>query len=192
MAICKLASVFSAVDCAEKTKATGGLDLKVWIGNICDLDRTLGTKGFTVDGNGFVTDINLSAGTILYPFSGIKQGHETNSDMAKNEDGNVFYTHSVILRLQDEDPTAKAALEELANAEEVFAVVQTLGGNFEIYGWDAGIDLESAPKNRARTPDGTSVRTVTLTGLQAQGLEKIFLDTDYATSLTKLEGYETP
>jgi len=68
----------------------------------------------------------------------------------------------------------------------VFAVVETSRNRFEVFGLDLGLSVESGPRNSGTTPSESTARVVTLTGDQAS-LEKIFLRTDYDTSVAYLD-----
>lgn len=182
MASCKISSGLE-LDCTDKKLGAGGLQQKVWLFNPSDVtptfnaDETLISDFTSVSGYGF-----------LYPFVGFKNS-STTDDGSQNQTGLAFFPHTVTISTLDTTPEAIKTLNDLAYSDGVCAIVETTGGQFRVFGWKKGLTLESMVRESGTTVEEGTSRLVTLTG-QLPDLPKIFLDTDYATSLAKLIAWE--
>lgn len=163
---CSLTSGFSGLSCAEIQDVAGGLKVDVYLGNLSDLVQ------LHYDGNGYVSSIQMTAYTNLYKFTGTRNGNTATSDIAQQTGGNVFYTQSVTLSLQDVTPAQKTALEELGSADGVFAIIATSNGAWNLFGSDLGLIVTSAVKNFGLTPQDATNRTVVLSGIESS-IEKV-------------------
>jgi len=170
------------IDCTGKGQI-GGLNRRVFVGNIKDLANL----AYTTDAEGYTTAINFKPYGLLYEFVGQKYAHTSTDDVARNEGGSVNYPHTVTLKLFDSTPDDKAVIESMT-AADVFVVVETNNQTFEIFGYQNGLTLDTAPKESGQAASADTSRTLTLSGAEV-GLAKVFLDTDYATSITTLESY---
>jgi hypothetical protein len=186
MANCALTSGID-ISCASIKQAAGGVKTKVWLGNLSEVTATY-------DESGYITDLAFNDYTTqgLVPFNCLKDQNDAGSDGAPTDGGTFMFTHDVVLTLLDLTPAHKSALEDLAFAgitQGVFAVVQTAGDQFRVYGIDFGLSVQSMPGRTGKTGEDATSRVITLSGTQ-KSLEKIFLDTDVATTLAKIEALE--
>lgn len=170
------------LDCTGKGQI-GGLNRRAFVGNIKDL----ADSAYTTDVDGYVTDINLKAYGFLYEFVGQKFAHTSGDDVARNEGGSVNYPHTVTLKIEDLTPDDKAVIESMT-ASDLFVVVETNNRQFKIYGAFNGLTVDTAPQNSGNSVGADTTRTITLSGGET-GLALVFQDTDYATSVAKLESY---
>lgn len=170
------------INCTGKGQI-GGLNRRVFIGNIKDLAN----NAYTFDVDGYVTAINFKPYGFLYEFVGQKFAHTSGDNVERNEGGSVNYPHIVTLKLFDDEPADKELIETMT-AADVFAVVETNNQEFKIYGFQNGLTIDTAEQNSGNAGNSDTSRTVTLSGVEV-GLAKIFRDTDYATSVAKLESY---
>lgn len=171
--------------CETLKASKGGLKQRVFVGNYGELDAA---TPFTYDVAGYVTAINFAGGAGyggLYEFVGVRNQNQSNVNAVRLESGNANFPQSVTISVHDTTPAQKAVLEELAYAD-VFAIVETSGGQFVLLGADLGLGLESAEKASGTSPADSSARTVVLSGDQTS-IEKVVLDTDYATTVAYLE-----
>lgn len=170
------------LSCATLKAASGGLQQRVWIGNFGDL----ASPGWTEVGDGYVESFEFNSGySNLYEFTGVKNQNSTSTDAQALESGNATFPHSVTLTLHTTTPAELNVIEELAYAN-VFVIVETSNQRLEVFGLNLGLSLESAAKTSGNTPADSTARTVILSGDQSEP-EKIFLRTDYATSVSYLE-----
>lgn len=172
------------LSCNTLKEAAGGLKQRIWIGNFGDLD----SPGFTTVGDGYVESIEfLASYANLYTFTGVKNQNSTNSDAQRLESGNATFPQSIVMTVHTTTPAQLNVIDELAYAT-VFAIVETSGDRLEVFGLDLGLTLESAPKTSGNGPADSSARVITLSGDQTS-MEKIFLRTDYATSIAYLNSF---
>ena len=180
MAICGFTGGIG-LTCEQLKANSGGLKQDAYLFNLSEL------LSYTEDADGYVTALTFETYKGLHVFTSTKNGASTISDIARVEGGNANFPQTVVLSLVDITPAQKAVLTDLAFAT-VGAIVETSKGRFEIFGIDLGLEVESAPKNSGNSPADATNRLVTLVGDQA-GLEKVFFDTDYATTKALLESY---
>lgn len=168
--------------CQTLKDSAGGLKTRMWIGNISDL----ASPSHTLGSGGYVESLEFkSSYTNLYEFTGVKNQNSTNSDAQRLESGNATFPQSVVLTTHTTTPDQLTVLEELAFAD-VFVIVETSKNRLEVFGINLGLSLESAPKTSGNAPSDSTARVITLSGDQSEP-EKIFLRTDYATSVAYLE-----
>lgn len=176
-------------DCDDRKRSAGGVRSTVYVGNIGQLDQTVGDRGFTFDSEGYVTSINFSTYGGLYAFEGVKGGNDANDDAQRTEGAaNVNFPVNLLFKIYDSDPAGREAVENLAFADALFAIIERTGGQFELMGRIEGLTLESAPSTRGTSPATDTGRICTLTGSEPE-LPKFVLDTDYATTKALIESY---
>ena len=144
---------------------------------------------YTVDGSGYVTDIAFDTYGGVYSWEGPKNSHVFESNSGGEEGANKHFVHRGLVKVFSSDPSDDTAIEELLTAN-VGVIVQDNNDEFFIYGGKAGMEV---------LPDGITKSTQAKTGdtsfnIQMEGVEKElplrFLDTDFATTLAKIVGYE--
>lgn len=164
----------------EALKKLGGLAKRVWVGQLSQLD------GYTVNNN--TLDIETltmedSPASTLKKFVGKKLKHSATTPVEVGENINVF-NQTVNLVLYHFTSREKAAIEELVNVEDAFVLVETFGGQIEVYGIDTqGVLTSDDPLgglNCSAGDGGTGVAlndatsyTVTLSG-QHRIMSRIF------------------
>lgn len=171
------------LSCATRRAAAGGIKTRIWLFNVNEVDS------LTTDGDGYVTAITFDAYKGLISFTGDINANNATSDGTVTDGGNVSFPHTMVMTLFDVDPAAKTALEDLAHANGVGVIVETATERFELYGWPLGMRVTSMPRSTGQSANDSTARVVTLEGAQS-ALEKIVLDTDYATTKALLESYE--
>lgn len=163
----------------DALKRVGGINKRVWLGNISDLASPI--VALT---DGYVTNIPLSTYRTLYKIEGTKYAHFFEINEQRGEEGNVQWEHKLMLRIANTDPTSDALLEDLT-VSEVFAIVQTNNNEFIILGAQNGLtSTESKLKSGQKSGDSSSSE-ITLLGNE-QSLYKRLLRVDVNTTLTML------
>ena len=175
-------------DCNDKVKAIGGIKNTFWIGNLEDIDRTYGTDGFNISGAGFVTDIKFKYQKGLYEFGGVRLGNSNTDDAARNEGGIPNFPVSIAFKMYDNAPDDALIVEQLANADALFAIQQTSSGDFKIFGSALGLNLASAPRASGTQPTDDSSRLVTLSGVEPK-LPRYFFKTSQSITLALIQSY---
>lgn len=170
------------LDCSGKG-SIGGLDRRVFITNTKDLENA----SYNTDAEGYVTAINFKAYGFLYEFVGQKLAHTYTSTIEKNTGGSVNYPQTVVLKLFDPTPADRDVIE-IMTASDLVVIVETNNRTFEIFGAENGLTVSESTKESGAEANADTSRSITLTGNERE-LPRVFLDTDYATSLTTLESY---
>ena len=126
MATCSYLTLGLDPSC-EALKKLGGVNKRVWIGQIDDID----TITFGVDGE--ITAFTLLLGKTLKAFIGKKEKHQGTYELTAGETINLF-NQSVTLALYFESDLERKAVNELVNVEDMFIFVETNSGVIESYG----------------------------------------------------------
>lgn len=163
----------------DALKRVGGLNKRVWLGNIASLATPI--VGLT---DGFVTNIPLTTYNTLYSFQGPKFAHAFELNEQRGDEGNVQWEHKLMLKLQNTSPTDDAVLEDLT-VSEVFAIVQTNNLEFLILGAQNGLTATESKLKSGQKSGDTSSSEITLSGFE-QSVYKRLLRVDFNTTLTML------
>lgn len=169
-------------DCDTRKNSAGGLKTTIWLGNISELSSV------SYDGSGYVSSLNFDAYKGLYEFTGAFNANSASSDATRTDGGNVAFPHTLVITVFDVTPCQKTILEDLANADGVFAVVETTKGRFEGYGMDLGMVVESMPRSTGASPSDSTSRVITLSGEQGS-LEEVLSAGSYTDTKTMIESY---
>lgn len=168
---CGISAGFAGLSCAELKTVSGGLKVDVYLANLSNI------SSFSYDGDGNISSIAfVDPYTGLYKFTGTRYGNTTTSDFNQVEGGSANFTHTVVLSLQDITAAQKSALEDLAYAE-VIAITENSSGIFNLWGYPLGLTVSSATKNSGNTPQDSSNRLLTLSGIQSL-IEKVVVIPD--------------
>ena len=152
MATCSYLTLGLDPSC-EALKKLGGVNKRVWIGQIDDID----TITFGVDGE--ITAFTLLAGKTLKAFIGKKEKHQGTYELTAGETINLF-NQSVVLALYFESDLERKAINELVNVEDMFVFIETNSGVIETYGIANSTSLgydNFGLKATAGTGNGTGV-----------------------------------
>lgn len=115
-------------------KKLGGVAPTVYAGKLSQLDGyevnedTLDIKSLAMKANGSV-DYKLKK------FKGKKLKHSATSPLEVGENINVF-NQNTLLRLYYSTSLEMAAIEDLANVDDLFLILQNMNGELEVYGID--------------------------------------------------------
>ena len=193
MAECGGISAASIYDC--ESPLVPGLNSRVWLGNYKDITSLT----YDVTDKRLVTAIVFETGGAVYKYEGTRQSNNATSEFVP-QSMSVGFKHIIDLRVFGIDSAAKAELEKMC-LSKVFAIVEhpNAEGNgnsvFEIFG--PGVGMEVITLGRiSRDNEGQSSYALQLGTSDAEGQESTLplslLDTDYATTLALITGYETP
>ena len=167
--------------CEDKNKI-GGTRQKVWVvSDLTGFSYTLGT-------NGYIESMTFGGTEGLVPFVGPRNTHSFGHTGVKSDSGSVYIQHNsqigLILSSPDEDAAAKELL-----AADLPQVFEDKNGEFFLVGARNGMTFTEGSQNSGTTPDGFQVATYTFQG-EEKNMPLRILDTDAATTLALLEGYE--
>lgn len=163
-------------------RRVGGVKKRAWWFNLDEVT-------YTIDGDGYVTEINFGTYEGLYAINARKQSHSGGSTLVKQEPGgNTFYTHDVILKVFPITPEDDDVIESLAVAEGGI-ILETNNNEFILYGAYNGMEQTAGVQNTGQAPASDIATTLTFSGSE-QGVPLRILDTNYTTTLALLESYE--
>ncbi len=193
LASCGGISSGAAFDC--DAPLVPGLNPRVWLANYDDIE------GYTYDvaNTRLVTAITFKTGGAVYVFDGVKQSTNANSELVP-QTLSVGFKHMVTLQVFDISSTQKLNLEKMCQGKMV-AIIEhpNAVGNgdsvFEILGGGVGMEVTTLTRI-SRDTESQGSYSLELSTSDNEGQEATlplsFLDADYATTLAKIEGYETP
>jgi len=182
MANCKV-TVGIDLTC-DDLRRLGGLNNRFWVYAPSDV---------TVDPlsiEGYVEGLTFGTGTNSITFSSPDNSCSAGWEAVSAEGGNKFFNHTVAIKLISTTPDDDATIEEMLVAK-MAVIVETQNQEFLIYGINNGLKTTEGAQNSGAEDASDTTDSLTLTG--GDKLKpKRFFDTDYATTLAKLVGYETP
>lgn len=180
--------------CASLKRA-GGIQPKVWIGNLADLDAYT-QDGTTKD----ITAITLVSGAYLWTYTGKRDKHSGNIELQTGENVNTF-KQILNLVLYTSTSLDEEKVEALCNAEDLFVIAQENDGQCSIWGLDlsagttaspaGGLNCEAATKGTGALVNERTPWSVTLSG-QIRNADRRFINTGtLAATLTYLATLES-
>jgi hypothetical protein len=182
----------AAYDCANPIQS--GVKAKV---TLIDKDNIVSkTEGAN---SSVITDLTLASTTQGFLYEGFRQSHDAQVELVA-QTFTVGYDHIVNFQVFDISSDQKVNLEKLA-LSKVVAVIENMNvvGNadsvFEVYGFDAGLEVVLLTRLARDLETGGSF-TVNLKTSDNEGKEAklplSFWDTDYATTKAKVDALLTP
>ena len=188
---CNINTALPAPVCADKEKAIGGFKTRFWVGNLDDIDTTVGIKGFTYDLNGNISAIAFKATKGTYEFNANKNGVGATAARTRTEFGSFFSVHTVTFKYFDITATQRAILDNLGTADALFVIAETNSGQFEVFGKDLGLTLgDAGEKNFGLLVTDDTTSNITLTSPGEKESPVPFFVTDYSATLTALIALE--
>lgn len=188
MAQCKNLANGIDPDC-DALKKAGGLNKRVFIGQLSQLDA-YGVDGNTLDINSLTMALTGSIPNTLKKFIGKKLKNNGQHDLEIGENINVFnQTINIVLYYKTSRDIYN--IEQLANAEDLFAIVENNAGDIEVYGIDTlgsessedpigGLNASAGTGGTGVLLNDTTAYTLTLSG-QHRIMKRIFNRTTTAT-----------
>lgn len=183
------------IDCpsCDDLKQIAGVDQSIYVGQISDLDVS---NPFTVDADGNITDLNFITYKGLREYCGGRRfANGTNQELQVGETSASFFQHTVNFKLWSKNPEVKTVLNEVIHAEDIFIIVDNNNGTLEVFGLSSdptdnnlGLRINQLTKASGVAQADDNSYNVAFTG-PSQDLAPYFLDTDYATSKTKVISY---
>jgi len=184
--ICGTIAADVLIDCND-IPVNGSAD-RIILMNKADID--LSTT--TIDAAGQITSLAMKATKEAFEITG--QNQSITPEMSLVRQGSVSrYSHQVGFRAFKIDQATKNEIEKMANGQLV-AICETLGNKYEVYGWDVGLRAEEITRNLNDVESNGLFSVVLRTpdNLPAEPkLPRSYLNTDYDTTTTQLEGLLT-
>ena len=183
MPVCAITNGMSA-SCDDLTRI-GGVNKRAWVFN---LEDQYGKPDYTTDVDGYVTAITFPTYAGTYKFETKKNSHTGGYTIVSAEGGNKFFQHDVTMKLFATTPADDDVIRELLPANTV-VILETNNQEFLIYGANNGLECLEGTQNSGQADNADTTTNLTFQGAEKQPPLRFFV-TDYATTLTTLEGYE--
>lgn len=188
MDICEIIAADILHDCDNVPVA--GIEQRLVLINTADLPAS----GITFDvatPSTLITAIALTAAKTGYEVQGIKQIMNYTNSLEYTEDSENGIIHAINgIRIYDPSAEGRDEVNKFIRGAKVFAVLETKWKGllnataFKFFGLKFGLELKELIDN-SNENDGTIVMSLgTPSGFKEPFLPHIYLDTDYATSLT--------
>lgn len=184
--ICGILEGLNCPTC-EELQAKAGLVKNIYIG---DRDNLASTP-FTYDADGRITDINLQYQTYLYKFCAKDKTANYSQELVTNDNGTKTYTQTINGLFQQQGQIAKNVWDNLKEARNLFVVVETNYGTFEVFFVEMGGEVTANTKGSGTLIGDANSWNVTIAHLNAGESKSCpdFFDTDYQTTKELLESY---
>lgn len=181
MALCSISSGL-ALTCNEK-RFIGGNASGLWIGNIDDLATSIDTSSTSA-----ISSLTFKSYKGLYKFDLLSQTIDSGFSPIVNPGAGRAFSHTVSVKFPVKTQSIANIVNDLLVAD-IFAVVQDNNQTFKIFGGTNGLEVSEGSQASGFTETDDASLTLTFSGPDLY-VPIQFLDTDFATTLTTLEGYE--
>lgn len=172
------------VDCSKLPFA--GLETVAKIINLDDLDKAAST--FAPGSNITLNSIVLKAGKSAYKLEGFKKSNNAKFSLVKKENLNDSFSHSVMGTVFQMTPTVKEQLKNMTVGGRVVIIVEnkykgvTQEDAFEVYGFDAGMELSETSRELNANNGVTAIAFASVKDQEEPAPPYTYFDTDYATT----------
>jgi hypothetical protein len=124
---CEYSLLVGIQSSCEAIKKVGGLDKRIYLGSIDDLDSV------TLGAGNSVTSFTFKAAKGFVKYIGKREKNSAGSDIEVGENVNLR-NQTLSMAVYYESAADLAALDTLIDTERVFAVVETNPGTLEVFG----------------------------------------------------------
>lgn len=171
----------------DDLRRVGGVNKRLWIFNMNQLDKASGTEGYTYTSD-YVSAINWTTYGGLYRFETQQKSHSGGFEAQVQAGGNKFFKHNVIAKFINTTPTDDQVLEDLL-VSDVGIILETNNSEFMLFGGKNGMDITAMVQNSGTESASDTATMATFEGEEKDAPKRI-LATDYATTIALLESYE--
>lgn len=195
MGVCGRINAGNSYDCANKD--VGGIEqVEILLVNRADIDyQNTVVERDPANGTHKISNLAIVTGAKVYSFEGIPAKSILNAGYSMNV-GDYYdtVTHTVTIPVYNQCESSLTTLNEFVNGAEVVAVIENKNkgtGNtcaFQIYGFDRGLKAGELTYN---SNENNGIVLLPLSSREPD-LEPYvpynYIETDYATTKTKLQG----
>ena len=179
----------------EGVRKPGGVNRRVFVGYVEDIDSITfnATNGYSID------SFTMKSTKELFKFEGRKEKNSATSELQPGENVNLF-NQSANLVLYWADAAELEILNNLANSEGLFVIVETNAGQLEVYGLTNsgsitgyGLATSAMTDNTGALINDSRGVNVSISGLVP--VSKLIYNedaADLATAIAELEAHLTP
>ena len=170
--------------CSDR-KNSAGLKSFFYVANLEDFTATL-------DASGFVSALTFASTKQLYKFQTPKFANDSGYEIQSADGtGNPSYKFMMNLQFAAADQASLNVIDDLVFATDLVMIMPTQGGKIYVYGLNNGVSIDSGEQTSGKNGTENNLHQLTFSG-EDNVIYPEFLDTDYDTSITTLEGYLTP
>ena len=193
MGLCDNLNTGVSYNCDEKP--VGGIEQRVWLFNIEDVDRTASVVNRDSTGNIHnISNFSLVTGANLYAFEGIDSLSVLYSGYTSEAtDYGLYMIHMVNIAIYNQCEESMVLLNKFLNGARVGAIVENKGKGadnecaYSILGYERGMTSQEIAYN---SNENNGVVPLVLQSTSTS-LERytpyVYLETDYATTTTKID-----
>lgn len=177
-------------------KKVAGIDKRIYIGQVEDIDPAILTFGTAMD----ITAFNLLATKKLSKYIGRAKKHSTNGTLVVGENTNLI-TQAVNLVLYAQNGAERKSIDELYKSKGMFAIAETNAGQLEVYGIsnnnvmtydNFGLDASAGEYTSGVLPNDDNTYKVTISG-DVPNMELLFIPaSSLATNIAALDALSYP
>jgi hypothetical protein len=173
-------------DCDALNKV-GGVDKRVWIGQLAQREG-YATNQTTKDIEG-ITMLTNSPPYTLHKFIGKRFKNSGEFPLEEGENVNTF-NHTAILQIFYSTSVELEALEELANADDLFVIMQGNDGKILCFGMDLGLNATAGEGGTGVELQDSTAYTMTISGqeMKAPRYFNVTPGASLADNITYLDG----
>ena len=187
-AACAGITVGAEYDCASPLKA--GVAERLLVGNLSDI------LTITYDGvnTSIITDILMKVALPMFAFQGVRSSNVP--DITLNADP-LGFIHQIDFKVYEVDADQKVNLQAMA-ATKTFCIYQnpndtSLGDAvFEVMGVNSGMEMSTLSRQPASKDGSYAIQNRTPELASETSLPNSFFDTDFATTLIKIDALLVP
>ena len=179
MSLCLMSGCLEAS--CESLNKLGGLGVTVWVFN-----PRVGSESaqYSIDEDGWVTDITLPTDESLYSFTSKRDSHSAGWEAVVNEGSTSFFQHNATIKVFPNNPCEDKTISELLGTT-VGLIVENANQEFYLYGAFNGMGVTEAVQDWGNVASTDVSAIITLAGQERKPPLRIF-DTDYQTTLAKI------
>jgi hypothetical protein len=186
----EICGIIDGLNCptCEDLQAKAGLVKNIYIGSHADLDQD---APFTYDVDGRIEAINLDYQKYLYKFCAKDRSANYNQTMITGDNGIKVYQQTVNGMFQQQGQVVKNIIDGLKEVRDLFVVVETNYGTFEVLFVEMGGEATQIDKASGLIVTDANSWVISIAHVDGGESKSMpdFLDTDYATTKQLLESY---
>ena len=168
-----------------KLGQTGGIKPRFWVYNLDDL-----TTAVDIESTVGIAALTFNTYKGLHKYVGPTEGHQAGWELVAAEGGNSAIRHNAIVKLIEASNADNTVIKRLLSGSAMGFIFELNNRKFRIYGAQSGMIRNAGLQNQGVNNAADVSSVLTFQGNGEEHLPLYFVNTDYATSLSTLIGYE--